>query len=708
MERNEEDFSVAEDVEESVRRSAKSDTGRVETFRKRKRNHRSPTTSESEHSDDLRRRKHGRRRYRKRQARLEGENLRLLALLSRRERVPMDLIKFDPKTTDANGWVKMVDEWIRRYNPDDYEIVQHLAKAFKDEAAQWFTGMDPSGKSWVEIRSEFLSAYAKNKNVASELPTIWMEDAEFTLENFMKKGRKLKAWLNERKTVDETATQLTGLSYSAQNRFVRNIFVRESPKSLQEAMAYLDGRTTDFHEPRESSRAPGPHTKTLAPRDGKSHRFDIECYNCGRKGHRKAECRSALQTQHGSYSRVIKELDGRGLGSKKPITCYNCKEEGHIAPSCPKKNEKVVRLCHSTSTENTLKLADGKVLTFIFDSGSDCSLVTESLAERLPGKRQVVCMRLRGLGNGYVDCREMISVCAELNSINVGIDLYVVPDESLSTKIILGKELLANGISVTLDGTIVKFAKLHKFVGACVATTNFDTVDCDVEEMRESLLKLLRLHAEHMSVDTPRIRVTSGSFEIRLKDENKIVQRRPYKLGILERESVRHMVNKMLEAGIVRESRSPFSSPIILVKKKDGSDRLCVDFRELNANTVADRYPLPLIQDQLDRLCGAYYFSSLDRTAGFHQIPVKENSIEKLAFITPDGQFEYLTMPFGLMNAPAVYQRAINNALGELRYSFAIVYLDDVLILGRTAQEALDRLAVVMARLAEKGFSFNF
>ncbi|XP_046417446.1 uncharacterized protein LOC124178255 [Neodiprion fabricii] len=565
MERNEEDFSVAEDVEESVRRSAKSDTGRVETSRKRKRNHRSPTTSESEHSDDLRRRKHGRRTHRKRQARLEEENLRLLALLSRRERVPMDLIKFDPKTTDATGWVKMVDEWIRRYNPDDYEIVQHLAKAFKDEAAQWFTGMDPSGKSW--------------------------------------KGRKLKAWLNERKTVDETAAQLTGLSYSAQNRFVRNIFVRESPKSLQEAMAYLDGRTTDFHQPRASSRAPGPHTKTLAPRDGKSHRFDIECYNCERKGHRKAECRSALQTQRGSYSRVIKELDGRGLGSKKPITCYNCKEEGHIAPSCPKKNEKVVRLCHSTSTENTLKLADGKVLTFIFDSGSDCSLVTESLAERLPGKRQVVCMRLRGLGNGYVDCREMISVCAELNSINVEIDLYVVPDESLSTKIILGKELLANGISDTLDGTIVKFAKLHKFVGACVATTNFDTVDCDVEEMRESLLKLLRLHAEHMSVDTPRIRVTSGSFEIRLKDENKIVQRRPYKLGILERESVRHMVNKMLEAGIVRESRSPFSSPIILVKKKDGSDRLCVDFRELNANTVADRYPLPLIQDQLDRLC---------------------------------------------------------------------------------------------------------
>ncbi|XP_046737108.1 uncharacterized protein LOC124405886 [Diprion similis] len=420
----------------------------------------------------------------------------------------MDLVKFDPKMTDATGWVKMVDGWIRRYNPDDYKVIQHLAKAFKDEAAQWFTGMDPSGKTWVEIRSEFLSVYAKNKNVASELHTIWAEDAEFTLENFMKRGRKLKAWLKERTTVDETAAQLAGLSYSAQNRFVRNIFVRESPKSLQEAMAYLDGRTTDYHQPRASSRLPGPHTKILAPRDGKSHRFDVECYNCGRKGHRKAECRSALRTQSGSYSRDSKGTDSRGLGTRRSVTCYNCNEEGNIAPSCPKKNEKVVRLCKSTSTENTLNLADGKVLTFIFDSGSDCSLVAESLAERLPGKRKAVCMRLRGIGNGYVDCREMISVCAELNGINVEIDLYVVPDESLSMKIILGQELLANGVSVTLDGTMVTFAKLNKFVGACAVTTNSDTVDCDMDNMRESLIKLLKLYEEHMSVEAPKIRVT--------------------------------------------------------------------------------------------------------------------------------------------------------------------------------------------------------
>lgn len=366
----------------------------------------------------------------------------------------------------------------------------------------------------------------------------------------------------------------------------------------------------------------------------------------------------------------------------------------------------MVKLCSSTSTEGTLKLTEGKVLTFTFDSGSDCSIVGETLAEKLPGRRQCVCTRLRGIGNGYVDCCELISVWVDLDVINVEVDLYVVPDENLCTDLLLGKELLKK-VSVNLDGITIKFSKLNKFVGACSREIDVNSIDYASFEMREPLIALLKSYSNHMSVEAPKIRVTSGKLEIRLKDEKKLVQRRAYKLGTVERVTVRSLIDKMLEAGIVRESKSPFTSPIILVKKKDGSDRLCVDYRELNSNTVADRYPLPLIQDQLDRLCGAQYFSSLDMVAGFHQIPVETNSIEKTAFITPDGHYEYLTMPFGLMNAPAVYQRAINNALGELRYSFAIVYLDDVLIPGKTEQEAFDRLKTVMEKLAAHGFSFN-
>ncbi|CAH2265776.1 jg7961 [Pararge aegeria aegeria] len=180
-----------------------------------------------------------------------------------------------------------------------------------------------------------------------------------------------------------------------------------------------------------------------------------------------------------------------------------------------------------------------------------------------------------------------------------------------------------------------------------------------------------------------------------------------YRLAPVEREKVQKIIKELMDKNIIRESNSPFASPIIMVKKKNGEDRLCVDYRELNANTVRDHYPLPLISEQLDQLADAKYFTCLDMAAGFHKIPISKESIEKTSFITPDGQYEYLTMPFGLTNAPSVYQRAINKALGDIRGKEALVYMDDVLIPSRTIAEGFERLERVLEFLTKAGFSIN-
>jgi len=161
---------------------------------------------------------------------------------------------------------------------------------------------------------------------------------------------------------------------------------------------------------------------------------------------------------------------------------------------------------------------------------------------------------------------------------------------------------------------------------------------------------------------TPSTRVTTGEMKIRLIDPTKTVQRRPYRLSPEEKDIVREKLSELLKCNIIRPSCSPFASPILLVKKKNGTDRLCVDYRELNSNTIADRYPLPLISDQIARLRGANYFTCLDMASGFHQIPIHRDSIEYTVFVIPDGQYEFLTMPFGLKNAPSVFQRAVMRA----------------------------------------------
>jgi hypothetical protein len=142
-------------------------------------------------------------------------------------------------------------------------------------------------------------------------------------------------------------------------------------------------------------------------------------------------------------------------------------------------------------------------------------------------------------------------------------------------------------------------------------------------------------------------KIQTAELRIVLKSD-KVISYHPYRLTLAERQKIREMVSDLLSNKIIQESESPYASPVLLVKKKDGSDRLCVDFRALNRITVKYRFPLPLIEDQLDRLGNGTYFTALDMASGFYQIPIAADSVAKTGFVTPDGHYEYLGMPFGL------------------------------------------------------------
>ena len=161
----------------------------------------------------------------------------------------------------------------------------------------------------------------------------------------------------------------------------------------------------------------------------------------------------------------------------------------------------------------------------------------------------------------------------------------------------------------------------------------------------------------------------------------------------------------MLEYGIIRPSRSPYSSPILLVPKPNKTKRLVVDYRQLNAITVQQNWPLPLIADILDDLSGASIFSQLDLKSGYWQVAMNENSIEQTAFSTPDGHYEFLRLPFGLRNAPAEFSRIMYMVLGHL--TFVKIYLDDVTVFSKTIEEHIEHLKVVFELLNEAGLKMN-
>src|SRR5690606_6759717 len=174
-----------------------------------------------------------------------------------------------------------------------------------------------------------------------------------------------------------------------------------------------------------------------------------------------------------------------------------------------------------------------------------------------------------------------------------------------------------------------------------------------------------------------------------------------YTLSQAELKELYNYIQENLEKGFIRRSESPAGAPVLFVKKKDGSLRLCVDYRALNKVTVKNRCPLPLINETIDQLKEATIFTKLDLKGAYNLIRIAPGDEWKTAFRTRYGHFEYLIMPFGLTNAPATFQAFINDVLREYLDQFVVVYLDDILIYSRNKEEHIDHVKKVMKKLMD-------
>ena len=163
----------------------------------------------------------------------------------------------------------------------------------------------------------------------------------------------------------------------------------------------------------------------------------------------------------------------------------------------------------------------------------------------------------------------------------------------------------------------------------------------------------------------------------------------------------------MLEEGQIEHSVSAWSAPTVLVTKKDGTTRFCVDYRRLNARTKKDAFPLPRIDDSLNSLSGQAWFSTLDLASGYWQVRLSEEAKPKTAFATHLGLFQFAVMPFGLCNAPATFERLMSQVLRGLHWKSCLVYIDDILVFGNDFESALHSLELVLNRVAEYGLQLK-
>ena len=224
------------------------------------------------------------------------------------------------------------------------------------------------------------------------------------------------------------------------------------------------------------------------------------------------------------------------------------------------------------------------------------------------------------------------------------------------------------------------------------------TTSCLKEAQKAEVAALLAEFADVFARSTDDLGRTSiVKHDIRTS-ESKPIRQNPTRLPSSRRAVAEAEIQNMLKRGVIEPTSSPWASPIVLVRKKDGTTRFCVDYRKLNSATVKDSYPLPHIDDSIDALSGSCWFSTLDLASDYWQVEVEERDRPKTAFTTGSGLYQFTVMPFGLCNAPSTFERLMERVLSGLPWEVCLLYLDDIIVHAKTLKAELERLRSVFAR----------
>lgn len=239
---------------------------------------------------------------------------------------------------------------------------------------------------------------------------------------------------------------------------------------------------------------------------------------------------------------------------------------------------------------------------------------------------------------------------------------------------------------------------------------DFKINDSLAEQDKHKIQETIKKYLDVFSFDMSQLgRTDLIEYDIQLIDENKVVQKRPYRVSLKEQLIINEQVENLLKYDIVEESSSPFASPVVLVKKKGGNEfRLAIDYRDLNALTrPTAMFPLPLIDDCLARLHGCRYFSTLDCMSAYYQVPLSERAKERSAFVTSEGNFQFKVLPFGLTYAPGVWSLLVKRIFAKLKSKSIFVYLDDIIIFSPDVESHIKTLAEVFECLRKANLTLK-
>lgn len=442
-------------------------------------------------------------------------------------------------------------------------------------------------------------------------------------------------------------------------------------------------------------------------------RGSLRCYNCSECGH--------------GFNTCQKPRRARG-------SCYQCGSTDHQQKDCPQRAATPrpavpgdipallieepdttvpyvipVNLEINSDSFNKVEITVDACL----DTGSPISFIKASLLPENCYKKDVPVKDYCGVNKSKLEIVGLFDEIVKINNNVIPIVFHVVSDSTMAFPALLGRNFTKlPGYKIALEDNIVRVAKVEQDISDLDNPVS-EVLLIEPELEREPTLNInpnldfcVQKEVRDIVSDyltRPKLDKPEIDFECKIiVEKEQPFAFRPRKLSFEEKNRLEEIIDDLLRRGIIRESYSPYCSPIVLLKKKNGKDyRLCVDFRELNKITVKDHFPLPLIEDQLDMLRDKQYFTCLDLKSGFHHIKLTEESIKYTSFVTQIGQYEYLRVPFGISNGPSVFCRFINKIFRDLiKTQKILVYMDDIMIATHSIPDHLSILIEVLDLMA--------
>ena len=456
--------------------------------------------------------------------------------------------------------------------------------------------------------------------------------------------------------------------------------------------------------------------------------------------------------------------DHRGRSCTGKIICFKCKKEGHVSTNCregiqlgasstgnygaPSSSGNVQSIAarrtaglHAISNhvDNLHQAFEGKVISghfvvgdslahILFDSGADRSFISSSFLHKSSISLEPQKFNLQILlpdGSPFLCDRIFPNFPLKISDNHLPADLIVF--ELGTYDIILGMDWLGRHHAEILCKE--KIVRVKAPGGECLIRKNsvfpIQTISavqaiemikhgdkgylCFIASSEEKIKLSLEetpivcdypdVFPEDLPGLPPRREV---DFHIDLIPDATPISRTPYRFAPAELAELKKQLDELLEKGFIRPSVSPWGAPVLFVKKKDGTMRLCIDYREINKITIKNRYPLPRIDDLFDQLRGAQVFSKIDLRSGYHQLRIAKEDVSKTAFRTRYGHYEFLVMPFGLTNAPAAFMDLMQRYLRPYLDKFVVVFIDDILVYSRSREEHEEHLRMILELLRKE------